>query len=289
MFSSIKKHLFQIISVFALVAVVASLFTFVSPVYASSSTSEFNNSLVAGYKSELAQWKAGETNLKSDVLSNINKFKEMAEKGEAYGEDTSSLEMVASIYQSQVETAIKAFEAAHEILNSHNGFDNNGNIVDPYAAGLTVSDARLDLNNAQNLLSTADSRLDYAETHWLNINKNLNSWLKMSYQNEQYWFREQKSDLDHVRTTVNNVQNLISWAKGKGKDTTALVNALAAFQSQISSAQSSQTAAGLILATHAGFDTSLNVTNQPEARATITSAGQDQTEFARCSSRPIPL
>lgn len=273
MFSSIKNHFYAFVSVFALVAVVASLFTFVSPVYASNPPGTTYQYLMATFKSEHSQLLVELANLKN-AQSEQPKFEALLDTIVAAGEDPTALLMAGETFESQMETAKSALDMAHTVLVSHRGFDADGNITDIYAAGLTVSQARTNLNDCQNTLSTAISNINRSVNSWLITNKAINDWLKSSYIHDQNWLTAQQNDLNNQAGVASKLQKTITYENGKSKDTTALVAALATFQSQVAAAQTPHTAAAGIFSTHVGFDAHGNVTNQNDARTTITAANQ---------------
>ena len=284
MFNSIKKHLYPIVSVFALMAVVAGLFTFVSPVYASTGTpvtppTAVDIYLMARYKSEQSWLAVQQTNLDktATVIANVQA---LITKANAAGEDTNMLVAALSIYQNQVATATNSHTTADSILAAHYGFDDNGNVINPVTARLTVDDAHQALNICRDVLLQAGHDLNKAVSDWhkMEKNKDIDAWLKKDYQSELKWLAIQQDNLNKTATVVTNVQNLITKANGEGKDTTALVNALATFQSQIATSQSSHNTAASILSTHNGFDANGNVIDRDSARLTVNSARQSLSD-----------
>ncbi len=284
MFNSIKKHLYPLVSVFALVAVVAGLFSFVSPVYASTGTpvtppTAVDKYLMARYKSEQSWLAVQQTNL-DKTAGVISKVQVLITKANAAGEDTTILVAALDVYQSQVATAENSHTIASSILAVHYGFDDSGNVTDPITARLTVDDSHQSLNICRDVLLQAGHDLSKALSDWHKIekSKDVDAWLKKDYQVEQNWLAKQQDNLNKTVAVVTNVQNLITKANGQGKDTTALVNALATFQSQIATSQSSHNTAGSILSTHNGFDANGNVIDRDAARLTVNSARQSLSD-----------
>ena len=284
MFSSIKKHLYPIVSVFALVAVVAGLFSFVSPVYANTGApvtppTAIDKYLMARYKSEQSWLGVQQTNLNktAGVITNVQT---LITKANAAGEDTTILVAALAVYQSQVATAENSHTIASSILAAHYGFDDSGNVTNPITARLTVDDAHQSLNICRDVLLQAGHDLSKAISDWRKIEKikDINALLKKDYQVEQNWLTKQQDNLSKTAAVVTNVQNLITKANGEGKDTTALVNALATFQSQIATSQSSHNTAASILSTHNGFDANGNVIDRDAARLTVNSARQSLSD-----------
>ena len=102
----------------------------------------------------------------------------------------------------------------------------------------------------------------------------INTTLSNIYQREQGWLSVQSNTLTDANTIAVNMQNWINTLKGQGKDTAALETALAAFNSQIATAQTAHEAASGVLAAHAGFDGSGQVTDRAQAAATLRQAYQ---------------
>lgn len=280
----LKKHLYPIVSVFTLVAVVAGLISFVSPVYASTGApathlSAVDKNLMARYKSEQSWLATQQTNL-DKTAGVIAKVQAMITKANTAGEDTTALVAALAIYESQVATAENSHTTASSILAAHTGFDDNGNITNPVAAELTVDDSHQSLNICHEVLLQAGNDLSKALNDWRKIEKikDIKALLKKDYQIEQNWLIKQQDNLNKTAAVVTNVQNLIDKANGKGKNTTALVNALATFQSQIATSQSSHDTAASILSTHSGFDANGNVIDRDAARLTVKSARQSLSD-----------
>ncbi len=98
--------------------------------------------------------------------------------------------------------------------------------------------------------------------------------LERAYQREQQWLSTQQDNLNKMNGAADKVQQFITTQQGKGKDVTALQDALATFKAQITAAQSSHTVAVNVLNTHLGFDASGKVTNAVQARQTVLDALQ---------------
>ncbi len=82
----------------------------------------------------------------------------------------------------------------------------------------------------------------------------------------------QDAHLTRVAAFADKVATAIDKAKEKGKDTTAIEQALATFRQQIAAARADWQAASSALSTHDGFDGQGKVTNAETARATIKTA-----------------
>jgi hypothetical protein len=99
--------------------------------------------------------------------------------------------------------------------------------------------------------------------------------LEKVYQREQNWLTQQQANLTKATAIATKVQDFINAQNAKGKDTTALQQALAVFQQQLATAQSAhQAAAATILSNHTGFDANGKVTDAAQARQTLIDARQ---------------
>ena len=90
---------------------------------------------------------------------------------------------------------------------------------------------------------------------------------------EKLALADQQNRLDYSRQIAANTQTWIDGLNSQGKDTTALVNGLAAFNQGIDSAQASHDTAAGILASPAGFDENGKVADSTQALQTIRNAG----------------
>jgi hypothetical protein len=98
--------------------------------------------------------------------------------------------------------------------------------------------------------------------------------LEAQLKREQGWLTVQGNQLERAGQVAAKVQQYIDAQNAAGKDTSALASALAIFQSQIATAQSSHDAAAKKLNEHAGFDASGHVTDALQARQTLIDGQQ---------------
>ncbi len=96
--------------------------------------------------------------------------------------------------------------------------------------------------------------------------------LTKAFQAEQAFLARQATNLDNTANVVTKVQDLISKAKARSVDTSALEAALAVFQAQVGEARSAHDTAAGILSTHAGFNPDGSVSDPAEARQTVQDA-----------------
>jgi hypothetical protein len=98
--------------------------------------------------------------------------------------------------------------------------------------------------------------------------------LEKVYEREQLWLSVQTLTLTNANSIATNAQDWINTLKDQGKDVAALETALADFNAQVASAQTSHDAAAATLAAHAGFDANGAVTDRAQAAATLRQGHQ---------------
>jgi len=79
----------------------------------------------------------------------------------------------------------------------------------------------------------------------------------------------QQNRLDFSNEVAGDAQTYIDELNGKGKDTSGLVTALAAYKTAIATAQGQHDTAQRTYTTQAGFDGSCKVTDRAQARTTL--------------------
>jgi hypothetical protein len=206
----------------------------------------------------------------------VTRVQDLVSKAQAKGLDTSALEAALSTFQAQLATAQSSDDTAASVLSAHNGFDASGNVTDDTAAAQTVKDADQALKDAGAVLAQATRDLQTAVKAWEEANKDKlrDGSLQKVYQNEQNWFGIQTTNLGKANDAVAKIQDLITQAQSKGLDTSALSAALATYQAQLATAQSSHDTANTIISAHNGFDGSGVVTDQNAAAQTVKDADQ---------------
>ncbi|HVM70245.1 MAG TPA: hypothetical protein VMT91_00695 [Anaerolineales bacterium] len=221
-------------------------------------TYHFEQKLLAGLQDNL--------NKTSDL---VTKIQGLITRGQSNNLDTSALSAALTAFQTQEATAQSSLTTASNLLLTHAGFDNSGNVTDPTAAAQTVKDIGQALQDTHNALFQAIQNLHTAVRNWLEDNKGAGTEANLpeEYQNEQKWLTSQQDDLSKANDLVTKIQTLIS--NSNGLDTSALSSALTTYQTQLSTAQSSLSTAANLLSTHAGFDSSGNVTDPTAATQTI--------------------
>jgi hypothetical protein len=111
--------------------------------------------------------------------------------------------------------------------------------------------------------------------------------LQNQFKREQKWFGIQTTHLANTNKLATTVQSYINAQNAKGKDTSALAAALATFNSQIATAQSSHTTAGNSISAHAGFDANGNVTDVNQAYQTVVSTRQSLWDAHRTIEQAV--
>ncbi len=98
--------------------------------------------------------------------------------------------------------------------------------------------------------------------------------LTKAFQAEQAFLARQAANLDNTANLVTKIQDLVTKAKARNVDTSALEAALTAFQAQVSEARSAHDTAAGILSTHNGFNADGSVSDPTLARQTVQDARQ---------------
>ena len=98
--------------------------------------------------------------------------------------------------------------------------------------------------------------------------------LEKVFKYEQQWLAVQQERLSKTGELAARMQAFIDAQKAKGKDTSALEAALAAYNQQIATAQGQHATAESILGAHAGFDADGHVTDRAQAIQTVKDARQ---------------
>jgi hypothetical protein len=241
---------------------------------ATASPALSNASLTKAFQYDLPWLNEQQTNLgkANDVIASVQNLITQANNQSI---DTTTLAGALADYQAQLSVARTFHDSASTVLSSHNGFDAAGNVTDPVAAAATVQAASSDLQNAHKDLVAAVQYLIKAVKSFAKANPaffNKIDGLTVSYLDEQAWLTGQQANLNLANTVVTNVHNLITVALANNLTTTLLSDALSTFQTRLTTAQASDSAAAGILSTHAGFDASGNITDPSAAATTVNTA-----------------
>lgn len=105
--------------------------------------------------------------------------------------------------------------------------------------------------------------------------------VKLAYQRLQSVEARTQNTIDKAPAGAGRLENLISQAKERGRDTAALEAALASFRGSMDSAQAKHDQGEAILETHAGFDDQGEVTDLKAAWDTVKSAGKEFREVGK--------
>lgn len=187
----------------------------------------------------------------------------------AKGVDTSAVEAALAAFKAKIATAQTSHDTAANILSTHAGFDGGGKVTDAAQAQQTVTSAHQALSDARTVLVGAGQDLREA----LKAARQTVT-LENQLAREQKALTQQQTTLDNANKVVTQVQTYIANQKAKGQDPSTLEAALATFQQQLATAQTSHATAANLLSAHAGFDDSGHVTNADQAKQTLTDAHQ---------------
>lgn len=117
------------------------------------------------YQKAQDQLSAQTTNLEK-AEDAIDRIQALIDHAQNKGQNTSALQHALKTYQSQLTKAEAYITTASNILSTHTGFDDDGNVTDRAGAAQTVKDANQALTDASGLLSQAVSDLQKAFQSW---------------------------------------------------------------------------------------------------------------------------
>lgn len=106
------------------------------------------------YQRQLERLDAQATRLEKtdEIIADVEKrIADLAAKGK----DVSALEEALGNYQASVDEAVSLHATAETILQTHDGFDADGKVVDAQAAAVTLREASNAMNDVQRLLRPA--------------------------------------------------------------------------------------------------------------------------------------
>jgi hypothetical protein len=228
-------------------------------------------------------------NLKRAEDSEV-KAQGLIDAGKVAGLDVSALEAGLSAFKTQIAAAGASHATAAGILAARAGFDASGKVTDPAAAKTTVESAGQALQAAHTVLLQAVKDVKQVIQTWREQNPDAAQNLKLEkgFQVSQEWLAKQAANLQKASGDgVQKVQDLIAKAKEQGQDTAALETALAAFQSQLQTAQQAHDAAAQVLTSRAGFDGAGKVTDSAQAKTTLESARQSLQQGRETLSQAV--
>lgn len=203
----------------------------------------------------------------------ISRVQGLIDRGNANDLDTSALSAAISSFESSLATSQNAYGTAAGILASHAGFNGSGKVMDRDAALQTLKEAGAAMKSAGSTLKDASGSLRTAVQSWVQANKpSVDDRLSQLYQKTLEWSIVQGDNINKFKDAEANIQTLIKKAQERGEDTSNLENVIANITAQLPQSQSYHEAAVSILANHAGFDASGNVTNVATAKSTLESA-----------------
>lgn len=242
------------------------------PVFAAP-TGEDGENLEAFYQRELELLASQAERLaKADDV--VNRVEDYIAEQQAKGSDTSGAEQALSDFESALAGIQSDHDAAANILNTHSGFDDAGNVTDTQAALETVRTAGESLRQVHlNLVQALkDLRTTLQDSHsYTGMEDALQKLLEV-----------QQAQSDHLlegQDIITRMEEFIAEQQDLGRDTGSLEDALASFEADYALAEADNVEAGSILDSRAGFSESGKVTDPSLARITLSSAGEVQQQF----------
>lgn len=223
----------------------------------------------AMYKSALKMEPKLQTSLDKARTTDVANAQAYIDKLKADGKDASAVEAALATFKTKIDEAQAKHDAAKAILDVHDGFDADGNVVDVEKALDSAGAAMEALMEGNGILTEARFDLYKLIGEWQRIMKNL----PMEYRAEKVMVKVTQKRLDAAAKTVTRTQTYIDKWAAKGKDVTPLVTALDAYKAAVASAQADKDNAAAILATHAGFDDQGKVIDATLAQQTVDTAG----------------
>lgn len=82
------------------------------------------------------------TRFYDNIDARLERGQQLIDKAQANGKDVSALQAALNTFEAAVKQAQPIYESTKGIVSSHQGFDANGNVVDPVKAFQTVLDMR---------------------------------------------------------------------------------------------------------------------------------------------------
>ncbi len=176
-FTLSKKFTSALVTALAVLALVVTTLAFVpvSTVSAESGTTPTPNApksnpqadqnLANQFKREQNFLTIQQTHMDKAKLA-VPKLQDLINKAKEKGKDVSSLESALATFNTQMASAQAPHDKAAGILATHNGFDDNGKVIDRQAARQTVLNARQALLEAHLDIVQAVANLRLAIVNW---------------------------------------------------------------------------------------------------------------------------
>ncbi|MBL8045338.1 MAG: hypothetical protein JNL09_02300 [Anaerolineales bacterium] len=172
-FKSVRKLAFGLLSG---VAVLGLALASAAPALAAESTPEPSGvrdgrRLALAYKNlqRLAEMQGN--HLARVSTEGVAKVQELIDRAKADGKDVSALEAALATFKASLADAQAAHDEAVNILRTHAGFDDNGQVTDKEQAKETVKSAAEALKEARQILREAEKTLRQAIREWRAANQ----------------------------------------------------------------------------------------------------------------------
>ena len=103
--------------------------------------------------------------------SRLEKLQELIDKAAANGKDVSALQAALDAFSASIKAAKPTYESMNGIVNSHQGFDQNGKVTDPEKAKSTVQEMRTKLQEVKSKMGGTGKALRDAIKAFRDANK----------------------------------------------------------------------------------------------------------------------
>ena len=124
--------------------------------------------LTRAYKAE-QQWLNNQQQAINKADQPAAEVQQVIDKAAAAGLDVTALQNALAVFNSSMADVKAGHQTAANILAAHNGFDNDGNVIDRQAARVTVLDAKQALWRAHVTMTQAVSDLYRAVKEWKQV------------------------------------------------------------------------------------------------------------------------
>jgi len=106
-----------------------------------------------------------------DIDGRVAKFQARIDKAAENGKDVSALQAALDAFEAAMKSANPTYEGINGIVNSHQGFDANGKVIDAEKAKATVQDMRAKLKELKSAMGGTGKALREALKAFREANK----------------------------------------------------------------------------------------------------------------------
>ena len=106
-----------------------------------------------------------------DIDGRVAKFQARIDKAAENGKDVSALQAALDAFEAAMKSAKPTYEGINGIVNSHQGFDANGKVIDAEKAKATVQDMRAKLKELKSAMGGTGKALREALKAFREANK----------------------------------------------------------------------------------------------------------------------